>query len=203
MEKMIDHFESKSKSWDTENKRVQNAKNIAEFIVKNINLSKNMDIIDFGAGTGLLSYFLAPYVGKIAAVDNSPSMLEKFKEKQTDFACDTEIIKGELSEIAVEKNFDGIVSSMTMHHVEDIDALFLNFYKIVNDRGFIAIADLDKEDGSFHADNTGVHHYGFDRQLLKTIAQNAGFKEIKFETVSTIKKPNADFTVFVMTAKKG
>lgn len=203
MQDKIDLFEHKSKSWDMEDRRIKNAKSIADFIVKNISLSKKMEIIDFGAGTGLLSYFVAPYVGKIVAVDNSPSMLEKFKEKQTDFPCDTEIIKGDLSAIAFEKKFDGIVSSMTMHHVEDIYALFSDFYKILNDRGFIVIADLDKEDGSFHTDNTGVHHYGFDRQLLETIAQNAGFKEITFETASTIKKPHSDFTVFVMTARKG
>lgn len=203
MQGKIDFFEVKSKSWDMEDRRVQNAKSIADFIVKNIRLSRKMEIVDFGAGTGLLSYFLAPYIAKIVAVDNSPSMLEKFKEKQTDFACDTEIIKGELSEIAVEKKFDGIVSSMTLHHIGDIGTLFSDFYRILNPGGFIAIADLDKEDGSFHTDNTGVHHYGFDRHLLETIAQNTGFKEIKFETASTIKKPHSDFTVFVMTARKG
>ncbi|MDQ1325890.1 MAG: hypothetical protein QG564_1014 [Campylobacterota bacterium] len=202
MENKIDHFKTKSKSWDMNSRRVQNAKSIAEFIVKNIKLSKNMEIVDFGAGTGLLSYFVAPYVGKIIAIDNSPSMLEKFKEKHTDFACDTEVFEGDLYEIYPERKFDGIVSSMTMHHIEKISALFSIFYETLKTDGFIAIADLDTEDGTFHDDSTGVFHRGFDRQILKETAKKAGFKEIFFETASTISKPHCEFTVFLMTAKK-
>jgi hypothetical protein len=68
--------------------------------------------------------------------------------------------------------------------------------------GFIAIADLDSEDGSFHSDDTGVYHHGFDRDILKNIAKEAGFRDIQFETVSTIRKPHRDFTVFLMVARK-
>jgi hypothetical protein len=66
--------------------------------------------------------------------------------------------------------------------------------------GFIAIADLDSEDGSFHSDNIGVYHYGFNREKLENIAKKVGFKNIKFELASTINKPHAKFTVFLMTA---
>mgnify|MGYP001146459595 CR=1 FL=1 len=37
METKVDHFAQKSKSWDMNSKRVQNAKGIAELIVNNIN----------------------------------------------------------------------------------------------------------------------------------------------------------------------
>jgi cyclopropane fatty-acyl-phospholipid synthase-like methyltransferase len=202
MKNTIDYFESKSKSWDMNSSRVQNAKSISEFIVKNINLSKNMEIMDFGAGTGLLSYFVAPYVAKIVALDNSPSMLKKFKEKRDEFACATEVLEEDLHEIYPERKFDGIVSSMTMHHIEDIDTLLFGFYQALHRDGFIALADLDKEDGSFHSSNTGVFHYGFDREMLREIALKIGFKEIFFETASIIDKPHCKFSVFLMTAKK-
>jgi hypothetical protein len=91
---------------------------------------------------------------------------------------------------------------MTIHHLEDIIALFEKLYTMVKDGGFIAIADLDSEDGSFHSDNTGVYHHGFDREALQLIAENAGFKDVKFDLASTIKKPQRHYTVFLLTAKK-
>jgi len=202
MEKQEDLFAHKSKSWDMNSKRVQNAKGIAELIVKNIKLNKSMELMDFGAGTGLLSYFVAPYVKKITAVDNSPSMLLEFQNKCDEFVCDTEVIEKDLSVETLDRKFDGVISSMTIHHLDDTLALFSKFYDMLDDGGFIAIADLDSEDGSFHSDNAGVHHHGFDREALQLIAEEAGFKEVNFDLASTINKPHCTFTVFLLTAVK-
>jgi tRNA (cmo5U34)-methyltransferase len=202
MENKVDHFAHKSKSWDMNSKRVQNAKGIAELIVNNIKLNKLMEIMDFGAGTGLLSYFVAPYVEKIVAVDNSPSMLQEFQNKCGQFSCNTEVVEKDLSTDTLDRKFDGIISSMTIHHLEDIPALFSKLYDMLDDHGFIALADLDSEDGTFHSDNTGVFHYGFDRQMLAQYAQEAGFKDVTFSLANKISKPHAEFTVFLMTAMK-
>jgi len=202
MEKQEDLFAHKSKSWDMNSKRVQNAKGIAELIVKNIKLNKSMELMDFGAGTGLLSYFVAPYVKKITAVDNSPSMLLEFQNKCDEFVCDTEVIEKDLSVETLDRKFDGVISSMTIHHLDDTLALFSKFYDMLDDGGFIAIADLDSEDGSFHSDNAGVHHHGFDREALQLIAEEAGFKDVNFDLASTINKPHCTFTVFLLTAVK-
>jgi len=202
MQNNNDHFAHKSKSWDMSSKRVGNAKSIADLIVKNIKLSRSMELMDFGAGTGLLSYFVAPYVSKISAVDNSPSMLLEFKNKCDEFSCETEVIEKDLSTDLLDRKFDGIISSMTIHHLEDIPALFSKFYDMLDDDGFIALADLDSEDGTFHSDNTGVFHYGFDRQMLAQYAQEAGFRDVTFSLANKISKPHAEFTVFLMTAIK-
>jgi len=172
----VDLFAHKSKNWDMKSRRVKNARSIAELIVKNINLHKEMEIMDLGAGTGLLGFFIAPFVKKIVAVDNSPSMLKEFQNKCDEFKCETEVVEKDLSEETLERTFDGIISSMTIHHIEDTLALFRKLYDMLNEGGFIAIADLDSEDGSFHSDNTGVFHYGFDREALRKVAQKAGFK---------------------------
>ena len=200
MSKNKDLFANKSKTWDTESGSAQTAKGIADLIVKNIKLDDTMEIMDFGAGTGLLSYFIAPHIHKILAVDNSPAMLLEFKSKT--FPAETEVLEKDLSVENIDRKVDGIISSMTLHHLEDTRALFSKFYTMLDDGGFIAIADLDSEDGSFHSDNTGVFHYGFDRESLQRIAEEAGFKEVKFDTASTITKPHGIFTIFLLTAVK-
>ena len=195
-----DLFAHKSKTWDTESGSAQTAKNIAELIVKNIRLNNTMEVMDFGAGTGLLGYFVSQYVDKIVAVDNSPAMLLELKNK--DFPSKLEVLEKDLSVESIDKMFDGIISSMTIHHLKDTEALFSKMYNMLKVGGFMAIADLDTEDGSFHSDNTGVFHHGFDRDVLQGLAQNVGFKEVKFTLASTISKPKGTFTVFLMTAVK-
>lgn len=197
-----DLFANKSKTWDKNSKRVKNATAIAELIVNNIKLDKSMHLMDLGAGTGLLSYLVAPFVGKITAVDNSPSMLKEFESKCDEFACETAVKEIDIVKYDALERYDGVISSMTIHHIEDTPALLESLYHMVEDDGFIALADLDIEDGTFHSDNTGVFHFGFDRHKLTEYAKAAGFSDVTFSTASTIKKPHADFTVFLMTAKK-
>jgi cyclopropane fatty-acyl-phospholipid synthase-like methyltransferase len=198
----VDLFKKKSKSWDMKSNRVQNAKSIAELIIENIDLNKEMKLMDFGAGTGLLSYFIAPHIDTIVAVDNSPSMLEKFREKSEEFACKTEVLELDLSINNIEQRFNGIISSMTIHHLQDTKKLFQKFYDMLEEGGFIAIADLDSEDGTFHSDNRGVFHFGFEREVLAKIAKEVGFKNISFQLANEIKKPHKDFTVFLLLADK-
>ena len=195
-----DLFAKKSKSWDMNSKRVKNAKAIAEKVVKRIALKPEMRVMDFGAGTGLLSYFIAPYIDTIVAVDNSPSMLEMFREKSSEFKCKTEVLELDLNHHNICEKFDGIISSMTIHHIEALKPLFQKLYDMLEDGGFVAIADLDREDGTFHSDNSGVFHFGFERSVLEKIVEEVGFRDIKFELASTINKPHNDFTLFLMTA---
>lgn len=202
MEIKQDLFANKSKNWDTNSMRVKNAKEIADIILKNIQMNKNMILADFGAGTGLLTYFIAPYVKKIVAIDNSRSMLDEFIAKQDEFACETEVIHGNIMNFNENVKYDGIISSMTMHHIKDIKKLFLKLFNMIDIGGFIAIADLDNEDGTFHSDNEGVFHFGFEREKLEYIAKEVGFSDIKFETANVIEKPHCQFSVFAMTARK-
>jgi tRNA (cmo5U34)-methyltransferase len=160
-----------------------------------------MEILDFGVGTGLLGFDIAHRVKKVYGVDTSLSMLEKLKAKNTpelsiETYCQDIITK------PLDRSFDGLVSSMTLHHVQDLKAFFETIYRDINEGGFIAIADLEHEDGTFHSDNSGVFHFGFEKNELCKIASDAGFNNVAFENINTINKPHKDFGVFLLTAKK-
>jgi 2-polyprenyl-3-methyl-5-hydroxy-6-metoxy-1,4-benzoquinol methylase len=196
-----DHFEVKAKTWDNGHERVHNTRTISEAILDTFAFHKEMQILDFGVGTGLLGFEIAKEVKKVYGVDTSKSMLEKLQEKNTQ-ELSIEPICQDIIQTPLEMVFDGMVSSMTLHHVEDLEAFFTTIYQNIKDEGFIAIADLEREDGTFHSDNTGVFHFGFAQEDLCKIVEECGFKEVTYEQINTIQKPHRDFEIFLLTAKK-
>ena len=127
-------------------------------------------------------------------------MNARLQEKRDKIACDLDIVELNLVENDIDIQFDGIISSMTMHHIEDIESMFRKFHSMLKEGGFIAIADLDLEDGTFHTDNTGAFHLGFDRDEFSKSAAKAGFEEIQMSSASVIHRHNGDFPVFLLTA---
>jgi predicted TPR repeat methyltransferase len=198
---MQDHFKHKAQNWDKGDIRVNGAQTIADAINDSVNLSHDMEILDFGVGTGLLGFSIAPRVKKVYGVDTSTKMLEKLQEKNTP-ELSMETYNQDIIKEPINKEFDGLISSMTLHHIEDLDAFFATIYKNIKKGGFIAIADLEEEDGTFHSDNTGVFHFGFKEEKLLNAAKKAGFTDAAFKNINTINKPHRDFGVFLFTAKK-
>ena len=197
-----DYFEHKAENYEQTKNRVDNVENIANSILSNIDLDKAMHLMDFGSGTGLLLKRIAPYVARITAIDISPSMNKQLNKKRKDLECELEILEIDLAKSRLDRKFDGIISSMTMHHVEDLGSMFENFYVMLNDDGVIAIADLDLEDGSFHTEDTGIFHFGFDRNVFSNFAVAAGFRNVKVISASTVHKPQGDYPIFLLTGNR-
>lgn len=197
-----DYFAHKAGTYEQNKNRVDNVDNIAKSVLRAVTLDKHMHIMDFGSGTGLLLERIAPYVGKITAVDISPSMNAQLVAKRDDLGCELDITEIDLEKAAIDQCFDGIISSMTMHHVKDVPTMFKKFHTLLNDGGFIAIADLDREDGSFHAEDTGVYHTGFDRDDIAQAARNAGFHNVEVSLASVVHKDQGDYPVFLLTGVK-
>jgi len=195
-----DFFENKANTYEQDFNRVSNVERIASGILKDIKFNSKMNILDFGSGTGLLLEQIAPEVNSITAVDISKSMNEQLAKKKTNLECELEIIEMDLTTSDLDSTFDGIISSMTMHHVKDIQAMFNKFHSMLNPQGFIAIADLETEDGSFHQEDTGVFHFGFSESDLAEFASKAGFKHINISHVSTVQKPYGGYPVLLLTA---
>ncbi len=193
-------FDEKAATWDASQRRRELAKAIAESIKESVELKPNMHILDVGAGTGLLTREIISFVASVTGVDSSQKMLEKFE--QIDKKCIP--VHCDIIKYQSERPFDGVISSMTMHHIEDTREFFEKLNSMLKPEGFIAIADLEKEDGSFHNHGTeGVHHFGFDKEELFEFAKEAGFFEISIKEVYRVKKPNREYPVLLLVAKKG
>jgi len=205
MSEKKDFFAHKAKEYEDNEKRVSNVQNIADGILKNISYTKEMSILDFGSGTGLLTQEIAPYVKAITALDMSTSMNEVLREKTDGFPCDLEVLELDITKEKYShklSSLDGIISSMTIHHIKDTEDLFKRFYDLLNENGTIALADLETEDGSFHTSDTGVFHFGFDKDEFLNIAKKVGFVNLKIETISVSSKPHGEYPIFLLTGRK-
>jgi len=209
MENKTRDFNKAAATWDEEPRRLKLAGDVADAIAKSIPLTPSMDVLDFGCGTGLLTLNLQPGVRSITGVDSSEGMLDKLRVKTESLglanvsAIYKDIDRGDV----LDGDFHLVTSCMTFHHVRNTAALLDSFYKIILPSGYIAIADLDLDDGQFHEDSTGVFHNGFDRASLQRLFEETGFEDVTCRTAASMIKPVAgggsrEFTIFLMTARK-
>ena len=199
---MSDHFNEKSKTWDANEMVKQLSSAVGSSILEHISLNPQMNVMDFGAGTGLISSHVAPLVNKIVAVDISEAMLDKLITKP-ELQGKVEAVCQNILDKALTKQFDLIMSAMAMHHVEDSNKLIQTFSQHLISGAVLALADLDKEDGSFHpADVEGVFHSGFERDQLKLLLESHGFEDIHFFTAHTVVKDDKEYPIFLVIATK-
>jgi ubiquinone/menaquinone biosynthesis C-methylase UbiE len=179
----MSQFDEKARDWDTPESR-ERAAHIAEAIRSHVPLSTEMSAFEYGAGTGQLSFQLRHDLGPVTLADNSEGMLEVLNEKiNARSAEDMKPVKLNLSDDPLpDERFDIIYTMMTLHHIPDTQQILAQFYTLLNASGYLCIADLDKEDGSFHGQDADDVHRGIDRNELAGLAEEAGFTNIGFTT---------------------
>jgi ubiquinone/menaquinone biosynthesis C-methylase UbiE len=203
------NFDQDAANWDQIPGRIKVAQDIAQSMIHELTLTPDMDVLDFGCGTGLLTLALQPFVRSITGVDSSQGMLDVFKTKikeQNLTNVEAEYIDLDKGDI-LRGSYHLIVSSMTLHHIKNISPLLKQFYSMLLPSGRVGVADLDLDDGQFHGNNDGVYHFGFDRETLRRIFMETGFQNVQSIHAAEIEKPVNDaknrlFTIFLMTASK-
>jgi ubiquinone/menaquinone biosynthesis C-methylase UbiE len=204
----MNEFDIKAGEWDKNPMHWDRSEAIAKEIIKVIPLKKDMTALEYGAGTGITSFLLKDYVKEITLMDNSSEMVRMINEKidstkvknlkTLNFNLETQEYKG--------GKFDLIFTQMVLHHVNDIEKIIGAFSMLLNHGGFLAIADLYKEDGSFHGEGFSGHN-GFGMDSLSDILRKNHFSEISHKTCFVIDRKLSEteskqFEVFLMTAQK-
>lgn len=205
-DKKLNRFDEASKTWDLRPASIA----LANACVKNINevikLKSDANILEYGCGTGLVSFALSSETNSVLGMDNSEGMVEQFnkKVKDTNFS-NIKAIKHNIDEEDLPQNeFDLVAINMSLHHIKDIDMFAKKVYKTLTNDGYLAINDLDKEDGAFHKkhNNNGVFHFGFDKDELEKILTNNGFKIVDYKIVLIDKREDRDFPIFNLIVQK-
>lgn len=201
-------FDSRSKEWDNKPRRIKLAFDVSEGMKEKLNLTGNETLLDFGTGTGLILLSFFGHVKKLIGADSSSGMLEVLKEKAAEAGIeelDTLLLDIDKDEIPHD-SYDIITSSMVTHHLKNPEIFFKKAFAGLKHGGFICVADLDEEDGSFHDQNDGVEHHGFSLEKVMEMLTKSGFENISIDIVTHVEKAKdgkkMPFPIFLAVAEK-
>ncbi len=199
---MTDLFKDKAEDFDANDIPQQLSAGIGKCILEHVPLRADMKVMDFGAGTGLVTQRIVDRVGRITAVDVSEAMLAKLQAKEG-LRGKVDIVCQDIVHAPLDETFDLVVSAMAMHHVEDTTTLIRRFWDNLVSGGLLALADLDAEGGHFHPpDAPHVHHHGFARDALGSALRAQGFDHVRFVTALSVERDGRTYPVFVALGQK-
>lgn len=202
-------FNKAAVDWDNE-RREKRAKIIANEIIKSIQIKEHSHALEFGCGTGLVSFNLIDKFDDITLIDTSPGMIETLNCKlqklnvKNMIALHTNI---NTNSSLQGKKYDVIYTSMALHHVIDIRTALVNLYKLLNNNGYLCIIDLIEDDGSFHKLEKDFHgHNGFNQKQLKCLLDELGYRNVVthvfYNGIKIIEDAEIKYSLFIMVGKK-
>ncbi len=203
------YFDQRAKTWDQNPKRIKMANAVAGGLKRTVAVNSAMTVIDFGCGSGLMTLQLANQVKSVVAMDTSQGMLDVLTTNLKEAGIDnvtTRYLSRDGVPPAVEP-VDLIVSNMVFHHIPDIPATLKRLESWLNPGGWLAISDLEPEDGRFHGPEAGEVHHGLDPQELKITLQKLGLTVKSLNRVYEMDRPAPDgsistYPIFLLVAKK-
>jgi tRNA (cmo5U34)-methyltransferase len=201
-------FDSKAADWDKNPMHWDRSVAITDLIKELIPIDKNMTALEFGAGTGIASFLLKDHLKEITLMDNSVEMVKVIKEKiHATGVKNLKTLHFDLeNDDYLKGKFDLIFTQMVLHHINDVGKIIGKFHDLLNPSGYLAIADLYPEDGSFHGHEfTG--HKGFDVELLSESLRHKGFTDITHRKCFVINRKISEndtrqVDVFLLTAQR-
>ena len=196
-------FDERAATWDDDPAKVERARVVADAIRASIPLDGSTRVLEYGAGTGLVTQALRGDVGPVTVADTSAGMREVLADK---------IARGLLPENArvwdvdlsteppPDEHFDLVVTVMALHHVDPVERALSAFAAMLDGGGHLCVVDLEAEDGSFHGHGFEGHH-GFARSTLAALLEGAGFTDIEIRPCFEVERDSGTFPLFLATAR--
>lgn len=202
------NFNIEAANWDSE-KRIKRAKIIADEIIKSIPIEGHFRALEFGCGTGLVSFNLADKFEHITLIDTSEGMIDKLNQKirHSDVKNMNALCRDINAGSKLNEKYDVIYTSMALHHTQDINLTLETLYELLNSEGHLCIIELTPDDGSFHKEEKDFKGYnGFNQDFLKGLLHKLGFKNLSSHIFYNDKKlidgVGVDYSLFIMTGRK-
>lgn len=200
-------FNTQAINWDNE-KRTKRAKIIAEQIAHDVELEKYDNSLEFGCGTGLISFNLYDKLKNITCIDTSKGMIDTLHSKIQQHKVNNMIAyQYDINEDhQLVPTYDLIYTSMALHHIINKTTL-ANLYKLSKKDGYLCIVDLDEDDGGFHKMENGFNgHNGFNQKELKKVLENNGWNGLESRTfyndAKNVDGMLLDYSLFIMLGRK-
>jgi ubiquinone/menaquinone biosynthesis C-methylase UbiE len=135
-------FETTAAKWDTMRLAYYDEA-VIETIADAIAINHAQNVLDVGTGTGFIAAGLAPRVGRVIAIDNSPAMLNVARGNLAQLQIgNVELRRGDLTRLPLDDDsVDAAVANMVLHHAEDPAGMVTEMARVVRPGGRVAITD--------------------------------------------------------------
>ncbi|KAF1999912.1 S-adenosyl-L-methionine-dependent methyltransferase [Amniculicola lignicola CBS 123094] len=216
-------FNQEAIDWDSNKKHVESVAKAFEAITRLVpafqdGTSKNLDVLEIGCGTGLLSFLLAPHVRSLVGVDTSDGMISAFNAKVGALPDDYTVnlaavnvlvqeaddvhVQGAAAALASRRGesghdtpyrFDLVVSHLTLHHIPSMPGIFSTLLQCLRPGGWIALTDYEDfgpEAIAFHPEDKrpGVERHGIKKDEVLEIIDGTGFNKVRVEEAFVLRK---------------
>ncbi|MBI2705571.1 MAG: class I SAM-dependent methyltransferase [Actinobacteria bacterium] len=198
-----DPFDEKAATWDADPQKVERAGAVARCIAASVPLAPSTRLLEYGAGTGLVTQALRESVGPVTLADTSRGMRDVIEAK----IRAGRLVDARVWDLDLERQpppdaaFDLIVTVLVLHHIHDLRSVLTSFATLLAPGGHLCIADLAKEDGSFHGADFDGHH-GFEQRALTADLSAAGFTDITFTDCTELVRDGRRYPVFLSSCRR-
>ncbi len=201
-------FDELARGWDTE-RRIERAKIIGREVLGAIGSAPHGAALDFGCGTGLISFNLHDHFSSIELVDTSVGMIDALNAKISSTGLSH--MRGVVADLpgtdALPGPFDVIYSSMVLHHIVDVDTTLASLVRRLAPGGLLCIIELVEDDGSFHSDEKDFKgHNGFAPSWMESTLGDLGLIRINsrifYNASRMVGETAVDYALFITTGQK-
>jgi demethylmenaquinone methyltransferase/2-methoxy-6-polyprenyl-1,4-benzoquinol methylase len=141
------YFDNLAEKWD---KIVSHDREKLNKIISHLNVERGQEILDVGTGTGILIPLLSKKLqdkGHITAIDISPKMIQKAKEKypQKEYP-NVKFIISDILKFDFKKKYDLIILYSCLPHIKQKKQLIQHLSKGLKDSGKLVIAHSESRE---------------------------------------------------------
>jgi ubiquinone/menaquinone biosynthesis C-methylase UbiE len=156
---------------------------------------------DLGCGTGQLTATLAPFVGRVIAVDASAAMLQAARKRLQGFE-NVELRRGDLEALPIDDaRLDAATLALVLHHLPEPGQALAEVARVLKPRGRLLIVDMLPHDRESYRQQMGHVWLGFSDEHVRRILDESGFGDVRIVPLSPDPKSKGP-GLFVATTKK-
>ena len=161
----------------------------------------NWIVADLGCGTGQVAAAIAPFVGRVIAVDRSSDMLETARRRLKDFT-NVDVRRGDLEALPLQdQELDVATFVLVLHHLPDPAAALAEAARTLKPDGRLLICDMLPHDHEEYRHQMGHVWLGFSEDQLRRLLATAGFSQARLASLPS--DPDAKGpALFVCSARR-
>lgn len=156
---------------------------IGQFLVR---LIPRIDIVDLGAGEGLLSQMLAENAREVVCVDNSPKMVQlgsALAEKNE--IPNLRYVLGDIESVPLPDSiFDVAILSQALHHAQKPARAIAEAMRILRPGGHLLVIDLLQHQFEQARELYADTWLGFSINELYHLLRDVGFERVRVDVVA-------------------